>query len=95
MKKEGECDALGCTAPVHTVKWCQAHYMRHWASKPVDNVEINKHMTPELMQKIINDIKAGMTLMDGEKKYGYNRGSMSRMFKREMGISIRDWKGTK
>jgi AraC-like DNA-binding protein len=49
-------------------------------------------MTKEDRENIVAALKAGMTLIEAENKFGFNKSNLSRQFKRMTGMSLREWK---
>ena len=90
-KNSGPCSVEGCERDAATKGMCRTHYSQQWRGVPFTDLT-GARMTDAQKQAILDDLQAGVTLVQVREKYGFDIGSVSRMFEREVGMSLRAWK---
>lgn len=81
-----------CERQVHSKGLCRTHYNRRWRGESPEIAY--RHMTDELKVQIIDRVKKGEGISQVAQSTGYNVAAISRMFKREVGMGIRQWRAT-
>lgn len=84
------CTFEGCKRYVKSVGFCQTHYTQKW--KKNKQTPIQRRSDPATRAGIVKDVQAGMTIKGVGKKYNLDYSSVSRIYKRETGHSVADWR---
>ena len=92
VKNSGPCSVENCDRNAKVKGLCASHYSQMWRGVPLTDLSANAHMTEAEKAQIIEALQAGERLVDVAQISGFNIGAISRMFEREVGVSLRQWK---
>ena len=86
------CDVTFCDREVQVAIWCNTHWNQQHIGHEFTPIQEYVAMTPAMSQAIVDAIKAGATITSLSERFGMNKSTVSREFKKITGTSVHDFK---
>lgn len=87
------CKASSCDREAVALEMCAVHYMQSLKGRELTPIQkYHPRITSEDAEVIVERITSGETITDVGDDTGYNYSAIARIFKRETGLSVREFK---